>query len=138
MKICRTCKVEKPLSSFYKHPETKDRLRSECKECWNKSSLDYYSLNKTEINEKRKDYHFRSNYGLSREDVERMKDEQNGLCAICKEFQPLVVDHDHVSGKVRKLLCNRCNLAVGYLRDNPGWAEKAAAYLERHKAIQNA
>jgi hypothetical protein len=64
---------------------------------------------------------------------------QHDVCAICHEpetvekygrVQPLSVDHDHVTGQVRRLLCNSCNRGIGYFRDNPVLLRAAAEYLE--------
>jgi hypothetical protein len=45
----------------------------------------------------------------------------------------LHVDHDHVTGKVRGLLCNTCNVALGALQDSEELLIKAAGYIARHK-----
>lgn len=71
--------------------------------------------------------------GLSRELVKQMR--ANG-CAICgshgTERRPLHIDHCHRTGRVRDALCNNCNGAIGFLRDDPRLADSAAAYLRRH------
>src|SRR6267154_2642698 len=131
-KVCRKCKNEKSLDCFYKHANNRDLLKHECKDCLNKSSLKYYFNNKENLVEKRKDYHFQSNYGLSKEQVDNMKEAQENICPICLTVSKYVVDHDHKTGNVRGLICNSCNLAVAYLENNPGWADKAIAYLEKH------
>lgn len=66
------------------------------------------------------------------DELQKMKEEQSFRCKICKELKDLVVDHDHKTGKVRGLLCGNCNKAVGYIRDNPEWPDKAIAYLEKY------
>jgi hypothetical protein len=62
-------------------------------------------------------------YGLSPADFDRMAIEQNGLCAICrrKPQRWLCVDHCHTTNKVRGLLCDNCNTALGLLDDNSAW-----------------
>ena len=50
-------------------------------------------------------------------------------CVICGSLGKLVVDHDHVSGKVRGMLCNHCNRGLGHFRDDPTILEFAAQYL---------
>jgi len=70
-------------------------------------------------------------YGLSDEDFGAMYRDQGGRCAICEDETRLNVDHDHETGKVRGLLCRRCNVALGFLRDDPELADLAAAYLRR-------
>jgi hypothetical protein len=48
-----------------------------------------------------------------------------------KQRVRLVVDHNHETGKIRGLLCHHCNLAVGWIRDDPDRALRAAEYLQR-------
>lgn len=77
-------------------------------------------------------------YGLSELAIARMIVEQANRCAICGEHPKggkrsasrLNVDHDHVTGRVRGLLCHRCNLALGALKDSAELLRRAATYLE--------
>lgn len=77
--------------------------------------------------------------GLTLEDYYAAVEAQGGACAICAEIPPLSKhgmsslrpDHCHATGKPRGLLCNRCNLALGHLRDDPARARAAALYLEQ-------
>jgi hypothetical protein len=67
-----------------------------------------------------------------------MNREQDGRCAICgmsskENGKGLAVDHNHITGKIRKLLCNNCNVAVGFVGDDPVLATKIAEYLGREK-----
>jgi hypothetical protein len=50
-------------------------------------------------------------------------------CAICATYGDLVIDHDHQTGRVRGLLCNNCNLALGLLGDNTDVIDSAGRYL---------
>lgn len=77
-------------------------------------------------------------YGLSPEDHHKLLDKQNGVCAICKKPEtkivngkliPLSVDHDHVTGKVRGLLCRTCNNALGQFKDSLENLYSAIKYL---------
>lgn len=81
------------------------------------------------------------NYGLDGETYQQMFEQQHGLCAIC--YRPerairngrlarLSVDHDHSTGKLRGLLCNSCNHAIGKLLDSPALCFDAAYYLMSH------
>ena len=72
-------------------------------------------------------------YGLTDETYLAMCEQQGGRCAICHEIGRLMVDHDHDTGQVRELLCRRCNVVLGFLRDEPELAELIAAYLLRHE-----
>lgn len=73
-------------------------------------------------------------YGLTVDDYEAMRSSQKGACLICgDEPSRLVVDHCHATGAVRGLLCARCNVAIGILRDDPSLMRRAAEYLERER-----
>jgi hypothetical protein len=74
----------------------------------------------------------RSNYGLSIEGYNALLARQGGACAICRKQpeQRLCVDHCHVTRKVRRLLCRRCNLGIGYFGDDPRLLRRAVTYLE--------
>lgn len=70
--------------------------------------------------------------GISLEDKNRMFEEQGGKCAICGNEQPqksLAADHDHKTGKMRRLLCHRCNVGIGLFEDDISLLEKAMRYL---------
>jgi predicted nucleic acid-binding Zn ribbon protein len=86
------------------------------------------------------DYNRRYLYGITAEQFAAMLEEQNNLCAICrspewpgKGSRPHV-DHDHATGKVRGLLCGKCNVALGNMHDDPVRLRAAAAYVEAHMA----
>lgn len=69
-------------------------------------------------------------YGMTIEDYERMRISQDNKCAMCHtQVDELVVDHNHVSGKVRSLLCRRCNLVVGVYEKN---LKRFSEYLIKH------
>lgn len=75
-------------------------------------------------------------YGLTQEAFDALLLEQAGVCRICHADSPGAkrgwnVDHDHVTGGVRGILCHRCNAALGLLDDNPERADECAAYLRR-------
>lgn len=81
------------------------------------------------------------NYGLTLDNYNALLQKQEGGCAVCKKVPSptktgrsgLHVDHDHVTGKVRGLLCSRCNTFMGYA-DKTDFTElitKAEAYLAR-------
>lgn len=85
-------------------------------------------------------YDRKSNYGLSHADYEAMRQSQAGACAICSQQMRVGgrpgmdqehVDHDHHTGRVRGLLCSRCNTSIGKFNDDPQLLRKAAEYIER-------
>lgn len=75
-------------------------------------------------------------YRLTLADYESVLSLQGNRCAICLSAQAnsrahrLFVDHDHATGDLRTLLCNRCNSALGYFFDSPDLLRRAAVYLE--------
>jgi len=78
-------------------------------------------------------------YGISHEDYMSMHRDQDGKCAICRQLArktkrrngTLCVDHDHVSNKVRGLLCHACNVLLHAI-ERPGFLKAALGYLEAH------
>ncbi len=88
-----------------------------------------------------KGWSLKHHYGISIEVYDEIFKKQQGLCAICSKpesmidvregtVQSLSIDHDHLTGKIRGLLCNACNRGLGYFKDNPEFLVKAAAYLK--------
>lgn len=76
--------------------------------------------------------HMRAAYGIDLDERAQMEKNQNGACALCGEHKRLLIDHDHVSGRVRELLCFRCNIRLAGLEDATSWRSAALAYLEKH------
>lgn len=70
-------------------------------------------------------------YKMDYETYKLLFEKQKGLCAICSEKPNyrLAVDHNHTTGNVRGLLCRKCNLGIGFLRDNKDILQKAIDYL---------
>lgn len=85
--------------------------------------------------EKIREAAWRRRYGISREDYERLLKEQDGVCAICstdtvgRGHEYFHVDHNHETGEVRGLLCDKCNRGLGYFNDNALTLAKASSYL---------
>lgn len=102
----------------------------------------YYQQNKERLAEQRrargstyrKGEHFKARYGITREDYDLMLEGQGGTCAICgspPKANRLHVDHDHATGRVRGLLCTKCNTSLHYI-ELPSWLDSALAYLKEH------
>jgi hypothetical protein len=74
-------------------------------------------------------------YGLTVGQFDKLSKEQNGVCAICKEENSLhgklYVDHEHLTGEVRGLLCVRCNTGIGMFLDSTERLQSAIKYLTR-------
>src|SRR5262245_26073422 len=73
----------------------------------------------------------RRRYGISAAEYDALLARQGGVCAICRRRskERLCVDHCHVTGTVRGLLCSACNIALGYLKDDQASLVAALAYL---------
>lgn len=139
MKRCSKCKGDFHLEDFHVDRSRSDGRTKQCKGCIKKYSKEYRT--KTGVPERirksRLRHHVRVAYGLTLEQVEEMKREQEGLCAICSKEcghlfyrQGLQIDHDHISGRVRGLLCHNCNVGIGFLQESPAILKAAIRYLE--------
>ena len=145
-KICSKCGESKPISKFNRDRSRKDGFASRCKACKKEDARDYYERNREAVierervrrasksDEEKRDAQYRRIYGISLAEYDVMLEAQNGVCAICSTDTPggkgrFVVDHCHTNGHVRKLLCNRCNLALGLVEDQPSLLAKMITYL---------
>lgn len=93
-------------------------------------------VRKTVNKDKRRDYDLNRHYGINNDVYLKMLSEQNGCCKICEISEKetgkkLHVDHNHKTGKVRGLLCTRCNTAIGKFKEDPEIIKRAIAYIER-------
>lgn len=128
------------VSTHNPSPDTK-KYRSVCQDCRKKDQEEQYRRQKHQ----RIAYKLQKHYGLSYEDYTRFTELQQGVCAICRDPETwttqwgtpasLSVDHDHKAGRVRGLLCNRCNRGLGAARDDPVLLERMAEYLELFQQI---
>jgi Recombination endonuclease VII len=81
-------------------------------------------------------------YGITEQVWDHLLARQHGRCAVCRTDTPgsrgesWHIDHDHVTGQVRGLLCQRCNLAIGMLGDNPDVIRAALRYVEGHRQME--
>ncbi len=140
MKICKTCGIEKPLDEFYKVNKKSKYHQGTCKVCTVKKQSATYCP------EKGRDKNLRYNYGITIDDYNKILKEQGGVCKICQTDDPkgrktgrggsidvFYVDHNHKTGKVRGLLCNTCNRAIGYIGENVNTLEQMIKYLNDHQ-----
>lgn len=136
---CRSCCKARHARYYSKHREKliADTLkwRQAHPGSHNQASKRYYKKHKDRYYELNRVTRLRK-LGMTLEDYARLFSEQGGKCAICRTADTGVkknnfpVDHDHKTGKVRGLLCDRCNTSLGQFEDNPDLLRKAADYLE--------
>lgn len=95
--------------------------------------------NPTKVAEAKRRYHLKYEFGITVAMYEEMLAKQNGVCAICsyKQEGSLAVDHCHESGRIRGLLCRKCNIGIGHFRDNIGLLQAAGQYLQESYESSN-
>jgi hypothetical protein len=147
-KHCHKCDTWRGLDQFHARTKNWDGLHGQCKPCMSASAALRYVGDRERLltlgreyrrlnNQKRRDAQVQSDFGLSPEAYKSLREKHGNTCSLCGEEytkKRLHVDHDHVTGVVRGLLCFRCNIGLGYLRDSPELLRAAADYVERHKA----
>lgn len=140
IKLCSSCKKEKPAEDFGRDKYKKSGLKSACRSCtkqYHKEySEEYRKINREKLKDNTLWYDRKSSYGLTKEDYYELLSKQLGVCAICKESPKDIirmhVDHCHSTGKVRGLLCRTCNQGIGFFKDSVAKLRNAACYLENH------
>ena len=146
-KRCTKCGIVKPVIEFGKEKRYSSGYRSWCKQCictynhgWNKRNPQsrVAATQKWKRNNPHKPISARLKkaYGITLEEYEGLLAQQGNRCAICSADKPggigrFHVDHDHVTGRVRGMLCNNCNTAIGLMRENTTILRSAIEYLIR-------
>ena len=101
------------------------------------ASADYSRRYRQEHPDRAKNTNLQVKYGISLKEREAMPARQHNRCAICStpfndQCKP-VLDHVHGAERVRELLCNSCNLVLGWAKDNIVVLENAIQYLRKHE-----
>lgn len=144
VKVCTKCGHAKSITAFSLNraatPTRNAVYRPECKACQAEAAKRWFADNpERRITSKRRN-NWKS-YGLTPEQYDVMLVEQGGVCAICGKEEvstrppfntvfKLSVDHDHETGKVRGLLCQKCNRAIGLMNDSVDLLKRAIYYLQ--------
>lgn len=134
-KRCHKCGQVKHVSEFHCNPRNKtDGLQSWCKSCSHQ-----LKIQRREAGLER-EYHWRRTFGISSEDYRELLRRQGGRCKICgaedsgnKRQHVFSVDHDHVTGEIRGLLCVHCNHGLGAFFDDTDRLRSAIKYLSEFK-----
>lgn len=120
-----------------------------CRNCQNVWGREYYHRSAVRRQKQQRSYIARR-YRVGLEDLLSLLDLQQERCAICRrlwhecppakssrhsgnQMQHMCVDHDHVTGTIRGLLCNACNTGIGLFAEDPRRLHAAIMYLERHR-----
>ena len=110
-RVCTDCGERKSAEHYHKNAKEKDGLYYCCKPCRAiRRRVKTYNLEESKYQEMVK---------------------ATPHCPICGSEEPLVVDHDHSTGKVRGLICQPCNKGLGFFRDNTEAMKNAINYLEQ-------
>lgn len=119
---------------------TKEHIRELNRKATAKYRVRHRDRHLTNKRKNQRQYTLRTKFGLSIDEYNKILAQQNSKCAIChkepfgddryRAGKNLAVDHDHVTGKVRGLLCDLCNRALGQFQDSPEFLRRAAQYVE--------
>lgn len=150
-KRCPACDAVKVVSLFYRKNTRTARgwsWDSHCIECRRAACREYGSGSKETRNARLRDWrkanptaaanvdkrrHLKQKYGITPADVEVMRVEQAGCCAICSRATTrLFVDHCHTKGHVRALLCQTCNTFLGWYEKKADTILKFQKYVGQH------
>lgn len=138
-KECSKCGAEKLLTEFHRNKKSPDGYHSQCKICKAAAARERYHNGSTGPRSKGFDpraHHLKKTYGITLEQYNKMLEDQDFSCAVCGKHQDdekkrLSVDHNHVTGEIRGLLCTMCNYRhVGRHRDST-LLRKIADYLDQ-------
>jgi hypothetical protein len=132
MKIhCPRCNTDKIPSLFRVHKTRASGKEAYCRECSNRYQREW--SNTPEHKEKART---RQRRGFTQVQADSLLAVQGGICPICATKDPgkngWHMDHNHVTGVVRGMLCSNCNRGIGHLKDSAVFLRKAAEYIERH------
>lgn len=145
--ICLTCK--QPDKEFYDYEHEKS-----CKECMSAARRAHYKAKRDSVLKRVRKYRkgnpdkikhtkLMQTYGISFAEYNVILASQNGVCAVCEREERaiwrgqktrLAVDHDHSTGAVRGLLCQKCNRALGLLEENVRHMARLIEYIEKFKS----
>lgn len=161
MKQCSICKLIKSEIEFHKNKNRKDKLDSRCKSCKHENNIlnkekykalhhQRYLLKKEEINKKNKEWFHKNpeksrnqkllyTYGITLEQRNLLIKNQDNKCKICLEdlnvldSKSIHVDHNHITGRVRGILCKKCNSMIGLSKEKEYILNNAIKYLKEYQ-----
>jgi hypothetical protein len=151
-RICKRCGVKRPIIDFHIVKECLDGRRPVCKFCIRKQQKKRYDGNAEFARARQRKYNahnpqvmrkinLKKKYGITLEQYNTMFIFQGGVCLVCGQseivtrlgkIKNLAIDHNHVTGKIRGLLCQKCNQALGLLNDNPVIIKSLLKYITKN------
>lgn len=157
-KKCVSCELMRNEETEYhyngaKYSDGKKRKRLDCVYCCRERRSKYFKdpVKRRMINERRRNTYgedrqgknrknaLQALYGLTLEQYDLMREQQNFSCAVCKAHESTVfrkklyVDHCHATNKIRGLLCAACNSAIGLLKESIETLNNSIEYLTKNK-----
>lgn len=142
-KMCKKCDKRKDIDDFYNSTVYKTGKAYICKVCQNFMRKRWIKDDAERYKESNRRAGLKHKFGMSVETYDEMMHNQKNCCAVCKTTNPngegvengknryFSVDHDHTTGAVRGLLCNKCNRCLSFMQDNVKVLAEAIKYLNR-------
>lgn len=148
--ICSSCRAKGHRDWRTRNPEKATKINRTRAKNWDAKHPGkrmehvraWVSKNAARHEETRLDWTMRNKYMITLKERNALEEKQQSLCAICSLLEErklktgrvkrLSVDHNHATGKIRELLCDRCNTALGGFRECIPILESAIAYLRKH------
>ena len=132
---CKACNLAEKALRYRDNPsparERMEKWKRDNPQRYAARQAGYRASGKKRIYDRRS--HLKRKFGISREDYDQLLASQDGTCAICgrapRDDIALHVDHEHGTGRIRGLLCFRCDNALGDFTDHPDLLVAAASYL---------
>lgn len=126
VKLCPVCRIEVPRGRYHFHRKVY---------CSRKCKMRAVETRRKRVPLVRRAEAMLRKHGMTLDDFDALWIEQIGLCAIChlplpRDDRDISIDHNHETGVVRGLLCFRCNIGIGFFRDDPVAIGRAVSYLE--------
>lgn len=107
-----------------------ERMKKYRAEYWQKYAAQMSDKEKKDLRTRCEANRIKSLYGITKPEVDAMKDRQGGRCKICNKVSKLCIDHCHSTGNVRGMLCSHCNHMLGHAFDDILVLESAVRYLQ--------
>lgn len=143
MITCVTCKILLPYESFSRKANSKLGYSTKCKKCHNEYVRTvWYPKNKEKQKNssklwktKNQDRVLATRYRVDEFTLKDLKNKANNRCEVCFSTENLRIDHCHKTGTVRGLLCNSCNVCLGFVKDDIERLKALITYLSREAKV---